>query len=66
MAKGERHMLNGETYYVRSGDMVRESCCDCSLTHLIAYRIVGKRIAITPYRDDYATLKARKRARRKP
>ena len=66
MAKRERHMLNGETYYVRSGDLVRESCCDCALTHLMAYRIVGKRIAITPYRDDYATLKARKRARRKP
>ena len=58
-----KQIINGETIYVRNGDAIHEVCCDCRLSHLVIYRIVGKRIALTIYRDD-ADTRARRRKKR--
>ena len=62
---GDNHRaINGEVIYVQNGATMRDVCCDCGLTHYAIYRISGKRIAITVFRDDYYTRQVR-RARRK-
>lgn len=61
MRTNGHRVINGETFYVRNGDAIHEVCCDCSLSHLVIYRIVGKRIAVTVYRDDADTHRHRNR-----
>lgn len=58
-------VINGDTIYVRNGEALHEVCCDCSLSHFVIYRIVGKRIAMTVYRDDADTKKRRKERKEK-
>jgi len=48
-------LVNGQIRYVKDGDAQREICCDCGLAHYQIYRVKGKKIAITVFRDDWTT-----------
>lgn len=57
----DQHLINGEPVFYNDQTAYREVCCDCCLSHLIIYKIVGKRITVVNYRDDYKTKRLRKR-----
>ncbi len=57
----DHHIINGEPVFYNSETAYREICCDCRLSHLVIYKIVGKRIKVINYRDDHKTKKLRKR-----
>jgi hypothetical protein len=59
-----RQIINGDTIWLRNGEAIHDICCDCRLSHLVIFRIVGKRIAMTVYRDDADTAKRRKERKR--
>jgi len=55
-------LINGQPVRYKSGQVYREACCDCRLHHLLLYRVVDKHtIEVIPFRDDWATRRARKR-----
>lgn len=60
-----KQVVNGDTLAIRNGEGVREVCCSCGLTHFNIYRIVGKRIEVTVYRDDSFTRKVRRERRKR-
>jgi len=50
----------GITRYLESPTLWYQWCCDCGLRHIFYYRIEDKKIAVTMFRDSYATYLERK------
>ena len=58
--------MSGEPEVLKEGTLVRHICCNCGLVHQRHIeKARGGVVAITYYRDDWDTIKARKRMKKK-
>ena len=37
-----KQLKDGDTIYVKNGEIIREVCCQCGLAHLVKYEIKEK------------------------
>lgn len=58
-------LKNGQPVRYKPNYLYTEFCCDCGLAHIVIYRIIGKQIEVTSYRDQWETLKNRKNKKKR-
>lgn len=63
MAKYGECLINGEPWVIGDAQMITHTCCDCELTHKVTVDVNSKKKTVTLcfHRDDYYTLKKRKK-----